>query len=248
VTVRTWLGHVVRRIRAVGQPPHPTEQQQRSAEEMDGSRDTGTLAHAIDRALDAYDRHRQKQDRDSRINRAIATCAILIALAAAIFGGFQWYEMRTAVDISRQTLDISSRAWIFGSLSDARKPYLADNNMNPTFIFNIRNTGKSPAFSVRHGVICTLHPGRPDAVVSQGGDLTVTVDGTIERKLKCLFMKPDELRAFDEKSRAFYAWLVVLYRDPLTIGSDRMTMECWRRLAGPAQEFDSCEHGANVYK
>lgn len=163
----------------------------------------------------------------------------------------QWRQMissnnltQQSVEISRKALDANERAHLFSRIV---RFYVAEPEHLPAAIFEMKNYGKSPAYSVRYGIACGFEKGRPQIAQPYLIDLTVPPTEVVkDLKAKCWNTPKIDADAMRAGARPFYIWLLVLYRDPFKIDGDRSALECWYKQ-DPKSGFSSCEPGSNAY-
>ncbi len=195
--------------------------------------------------------NQKRQDRFER--RRLCLEAIGVAVAIATSGAVIYYAVVAADQrdqmietnrLTRKALDTNERAHLFSTIT---RFYKSDENL-PTAIFTLRNFGRSPAYSVRYFITCEFGAGRPAFVQPYFIDLTIPPnESATNLKAKCWNTPKSDADAMEAGSRAFYVWLLTLYRDPFKADGDRSALECRKKSAGPKSTFGPCEPGSNVY-
>jgi hypothetical protein len=168
----------------------------------------------------------------------ITTVVSVITMAAVIaYTLVSWNQWKTA----ERSVEITERAWLIGSTAELAT---TSGSKGVTVAVRFTNSGKSPAFHVRHGIQATrdFAPPKISLPLGAASEVTVPPGGTITTTFLLPDITLDELQKIRAGVAPLFLWLAIRYSDPFSGDpntKDRRTRECWVYSA-PANGFALC--------
>ena len=159
--------------------------------------------------------------------RYVITTLISGAGLVLVFG--YTYVSYNQWQTAKQALNITERAWLIGTVAKIDVDKVGIMTVTASFM----NSGKGPAFHVRHRIENTWTPVAPVIQLPLGGsgsEVSLPQGGTITAVTRFVSIPPQEVREILTGQKPFFFWLAIKYSDPFSGDpnvNDRETLECW---------------------